>query len=279
MQAEAAERIITSMTSTNLVLFLAVVALTLFAIYRRSTAASTVAPREVAPPAFEPRLAAFLKAFHSATSETDADYAAALAALQQDPERMIAAIADGTRQCAPGDYALRRALLYAASSLGHPAALPLLADAASRRFKEIPSPDFHEQTLLTQEMMLRTTAVEGIEQLARAGHEGALDSLLTLSDSPVLSVRVLSFTALRAADSSGQIFSRAAARLKQEDRFLLHYRRVPIEEVPGINDPRVHLMNPEQNIARPPLLSADSPEGYRPAAAPASGAPKSARKG
>ncbi len=265
------------MTSTNLVLLLAVVVLTLFAIYRRATSASTVAPRELAPPAFEPRLAAFLKAFHSATSETDADYAAALVALRQDPERMIAAIAEGIRQCAPGDYALRRSLLYSASSLGHPAALPLLADAASQPLQEIPSPDFHEQTLLTQEMMLRTTAVEGIELLARAGHGGALDSLLTLSDSRLLSVRALSLTALREADSSGQIFSRAAARLKQEDRFLLHYRRVRIEEVPGINDPRVHLMNPEQNIARPPLLPADSPDGYRPPAAPASGAPKSTR--
>ena len=151
--------------STTLVVVIVIIAVGLavastFAMRPRPTTTSGEPWRGVD---FGPEVREFLTAFHSATNEEDPRFTRALTNLgagATGSAEQIAAAYDKLDQAYLGQ---RRSLLYAARYLGDEAALRFLIRIA----KQEPQGDSaHEGGRLAEESMLRSVAVEGIEQIA-----------------------------------------------------------------------------------------------------------------
>jgi hypothetical protein len=130
------------------------------------------------------------------------------------------------------DFPARAALINAAAALEHNATLSLLAALAEAPVPPEHEPPSHGLGAAAEEIILRTTAVEGIGRLAKNGDEAALSALVRLTESPVFSIRRASVqAALVARPGDDAVRQRLLAALPRDQHFLLDLKRPGVTEV------------------------------------------------
>lgn len=182
-----------------------------------------------------PAINNFLAAFHTAQSETDAHFLEALGQLRSDATNHSQQISLAFGQLDALQFGARRSLLYTARYLAHASSLPFLVEIA----KQKPGGELsHEGNRMAEESMLRSIAVDGIEQIARQENSQAVEALMTLCNSSDRLVQASSVVALKYLNVP---LDRLRSAVPRDRLYLLDLVRVDIRDVPQIMDPRQHL--------------------------------------
>ncbi len=205
-------------------------------------------------PEIGPLLHNFFVSMNQIGENAQADYEEALEQLRARPDETIAEIARVERLIAEENYPVRGALIFTASELRHPAALPFLTNFVQTRIPRERSQHVHTFSTVTEETILRTTAVMGVEQLAMADNRNALEALFTFLEVPSLSIRRAAVQAILATKEGQGLRTRVAALLPADQQFLLDIKRVGVHDVPQITNPQRHLVSTTARTAPPPAL-------------------------
>jgi hypothetical protein len=156
----------------------------------------------------------------------------ALEALRNEPEAAVIEIARALGETSPQNYPARMVLILAASALENQHALPLLMSIIETPIPTEESPPVHGLGATAEEIILRTTAVDGIGRLARQGNERALSALVNLVESPIFSIRRASVqAALSARPNDEETRQRLLAVLPRNQHFLLELKSPSVAEV------------------------------------------------
>ena len=118
-----------------------------------------------------------IAAMTSAGESAQSRYGDALVRLQERADDAVIEIARAEGGCHHRDYGRRWALIQAASELHRESALPYLRSVVMTPIPAEESADPHSFSTVVEETILRTTAIEGIEQLAAQGSESAFETL------------------------------------------------------------------------------------------------------
>lgn len=216
-------------------------------------------PAEMSPAAL--LLTDLLATMNSLGIDAEEEYRRLLDTARKQAPEVVLAIARREQTCAPHDYSTRWGLVFAASELKHPATLPYLCDLVLTPLPAETSPNPHSFSVVAEETILRTTAVEGIGHLAAAGRKEALDALLTFLATPSLSVRRAAVQAILTTPSGRRLRKRVAESLPKDQRFLLDLRRPDVREVPQIRNPERNLSDAGRRARKE--APADLPEDSR----------------
>lgn len=169
-------------------------------------------------------------------------YEEALTAMQNDAEEVMIEIAQAYGHCHQNDYPFRWALVHAAAELRHPAALSFLANLVKTPIPPERSKNPHSFSTVAEETILRTTAVEGVENLYKEeNNDKIVELLFEFLKKPSLSIRRASVQALLSINNDKKQQKRISELLPDDQRFLLEIQRKKVEEVPQIKDPQRHL--------------------------------------
>jgi len=155
---------------------------------------------------------------HRVGDDAEREYTRALETLRRDPEVVMVEIARETRECGMHDYPTRWALVYVASELRHPAALPFLRNVAETPIPPEQSDDPHSFSTVAEETILRTTAIEAIGRIAAdRKHAAATETLWDALKQPSLSVRRAAIQSLyRSVGRSQRVRTRISRILPEE---------------------------------------------------------------
>src|SRR5215216_1138696 len=165
--------------------------------------------------------------------------AEALSQMRERAADVVVEIAAAEAAADRDNYPLRFQLVHTAAELKRPEALPFLRQFVRTRIPPERSKDPHSFSTVAEETILRTTAVEGVEQLAAEGNNEAQEALLGFLGQDSLSVRRAAVQALLATGGEG-VRQRIEESLPENQRFLLDIRRVEPDEVPQIENPERH---------------------------------------
>jgi hypothetical protein len=182
-----------------------------------------------------PEVLDFVTAFYSAPNEEDPRFTRALTNLRTGAAGSAQQIAQSYDKLDQAYLGQRRSLLYAARYLGDEAALPFLIRVA---MQERQGESAHEGGRLAEESMLRSIAVEGIEQIAMHGSREAFDALLPFVRSTDRLVQATAVVALKYLNCP---IERLRSLVSEDRSYLLEIARIDIRDVPQIKDPRRHL--------------------------------------
>ena len=159
----------------------------------------------------------------------------------------------------PHDYSRRGALIYAAGELHDEGSVPFLKNVVMTPIPPEEASDPHTFSTVTEETILRTTAIEGLERLAVDGSHVALDVLLAALEQPSLSVRRAAVQGILATAFGEELRDRMVELLPEDQRFLLEIKRAAVQEIPQVGDPRAYLADGADESGAPaPLLPEDS---------------------
>ena len=226
----------------------------------------------------EGELGRFVGVINSVNSEQDETYVAALKRLRDSSDDVIAEAKRLLVGRSDTPFAVRHSVILAIASLHSADALDLLSLVALNPQPLPPVDDPHAGELhhhgaeeAIQGEMLSLDAIDGIEALADKGIDAALDVLVRAAGLPSNAIRGAALTALAAKPERRAEFGRAMATLPAELRHLGQLRRVQIEDVPQIRDPRVHLAGKEIDGASIPPIAGERKD--RAEEAPLHGAP------
>ncbi|HTH53452.1 MAG TPA: HEAT repeat domain-containing protein [Edaphobacter sp.] len=183
----------------------------------------------------------FLAVMYMQTENAEDGYARALERLRSQAEAVIPEIARIEATLREADYPTRFALIFAASELRNPAALPWLRSVALSRIPAERSRDPHSFSTVAEETILRTTAVDGIGQLAKDNNNEATEALFHCLATPSLSIHRASVQQL--LDTPNVSRDRIVAALPSDERFLLDLRRIKVNEAPQIRNPQQTLVS------------------------------------
>lgn len=202
------------------------------------------------------RLRRLLEAIEDFGDDAEAYYEEALAETREHAVGVLFEIARALGNCHDDDYPMRWSLTYAAATIATEKALPLLANIAQTPIPEEDSQDSHSFSTVEEETIIRTTAVDGISELAREGVDGATDVLFELLDSPSFSIRRAAVVGLKESPRGEEWVERIADCLPDEERFLLELKRADVRKVEQISDPTRHLSESgrEDAKAEPPVF-------------------------
>lgn len=158
------------------------------------------------------------------------DYQEALGALRRKAKRTSEAIARELEALPEEAYLDRWALVMLLAELGHRSSARVFAGILESHIPEERSSDPHGFSTVGEEVMIRTTAVEGLERLAGEGDEVAVEVLLANVGHENFSVRRAAVQALVATggDEMGQ---RLAETLPERHRDLLKIQRRDVRTV------------------------------------------------
>jgi HEAT repeat protein len=182
-----------------------------------------------------------LAAMNGIGADAEAEYRRLLDAIRKQAPEVVITIARREQECAARDYSTRWGLVFAASELNHPAALPYLSNVVLTPLPAETSRNPHSFSVVAEETILRTTAIEGIGYLAAAGRKEALDTLLSFLAIPSLSIRRAAVQAILSTPSGRRLRRRVAESLPRDQRFLLDLRRPDVREIPQIRNPEKNL--------------------------------------
>lgn len=202
-----------------------------------------------------------LAAMNSAGGDAEEEFRRLLDMARKQAAEVVLSIARREPMCGRHDYSTRWGLVFAASELKHPAALPYLCDLVLTPLPHESSRSPHSFSVVAEETILRTTAVEGIGHLAAAGHKGALDLLLTFLTIPSLSVRRAAVQCILTTPNGRRLRPRVAEMLPKHERFLLDLLRPDVRDVPQIRNPERHLSDAGRRARKE--APADLPEDSR----------------
>jgi hypothetical protein len=138
-------------------------------------------------------------------------------------------------------YEERWALTQLAVDLQHPRTAEYLAALIRRPVPPERSEDpGHGQSTVTEEVILRTTAIEGVSRLTREGTDatrGQIESLLgtlleTLDSTPYLSLRRAAWFALVDSGNPDAVGRARDLLARRGEEWITTMRRIPVEEAP-----------------------------------------------
>lgn len=207
----------------------------------------------------------FVSAAYQSGPDAQFEYDRAVLAIRKIPEAILIEIAQALGKCESHDYPTRWALTFAASELRHRSALSLLASVVDTPLPSEPQPPSHGFSVVANETVLRTTAIEGIGHLAREGHKEALEVLFRVLREPSISLRRASVQAILGVRRSSALIKRLKASLPPENHFLLELKRAKVTEVPQIPRPQQYLSEeagqrtPRKPPAAPGIIEKSTP--------------------
>ena len=164
--------------------------------------------------------------------DADANYHSALESLRRRTDEAIDEVI-GAYQDLPEDrYLDRWSLVHLTAELRSPRALGFLDEIIVSQVPDERYPDSHDLSTVTEAVMIRTTAVEGIVRLSADGLEEARAVLLRQARNPQFSIRRACVQGLmETGTEKDQEELRAILRETGEER-LLEIRRMDVREVP-----------------------------------------------
>ena len=208
-------------------------------------------------------LGTFVSILNSTSSESDAEYVSGLARLREHRDEVLAEAARVMERPPEGLFALRHSVILAVSALRDAGALDLLSKVALNPQPLPPrqvSASEHDVEAVVQGTMIALDAIDGVEKLADDGHAAALGVLVEATRVNSNAIRGAALTALAARDERRDHFQQALSSLPAELRPLAGLRRVRVQDVPQVRDPRVHLTGEERMTPAAPLLPGDTPD-------------------
>ena len=216
----------------------------------------------------------FMAAINAAGEDAEDVYKGALEALRGKADEAIIEIARLENCCHQGDYPTRWGLIHAAAELRHHAALPFFRSVVLTPIPPERSPDPHSSTV-AEETILRTTAVDGVADLARRGDKAAVEALFDFMAVPSISIKRAAVQGLLKVEQGESLRGRIEERLCPEDRFLLDIRPLDVRKAQQISDPEAQLSDAGRSASKPatPDLPDRARAGQREAAGRASEAP------
>ncbi|MCE8428003.1 MAG: hypothetical protein J5U19_06425 [Candidatus Methanoperedens sp.] len=199
----------------------------------------------------------FLRAAYQSGPNAVFEYEHALAVIRKAPQEVVVEITRALGECQSYDYSRRWALIFAAGELRHRAALPLLVTIVKEPLPSEPQPPSHGFSIVGEETILRTTAIDGIGHLARDGDEEAVAALLRALRHPSISMRRAAAQALLSTKGESELRQRIMAYLPPEEHFLLELKPTNVMEVPQVENPERFLSEEarQSSSLKPPSLS------------------------
>jgi hypothetical protein len=165
-------------------------------------------------------------------------YRAALEAVRDD-EAFVAVTVRTAEALDEDSYQERWALTQLAIDLEHPAAVHYLGDLVRRPVPEERAEDpSHGLSTVTEEVILRTTAIEGLARLQRRDIDTADVLLDTITSSDYVSLRRAAWFALLDGGRQDAAERAKAILVDRGDGWITELRRMPVEEAPQA-DPRL----------------------------------------
>jgi hypothetical protein len=195
--------------------------------------------------------------------DAEEQYRAALKEIQAQADVVMVEIARTENDCDRRDYPLRWALTHAASELRSSATLPFLRNLVLRPIPPEESSDPHSFSSVAEETILRTTAVEGVGQLALRDNRAALEALFEFLRVDSLSVRRAAVRSLLSTPRGRRLRQRIMSLLPEDQRFLLELQPMDAGDVPQIKRPQRHLSEKGRRarIPSPPGLPGEGQAG------------------
>lgn len=184
------------------------------------------------------RLTDIVAVMTASGSSADETYREALRG-QRDDEEFIILVFKTLDALNESAYIERWALVQLAIDLEHPVAGDYLAELVRRPIPEEQSQDpGHGLSTVTEEVILRTTAIEGLARLLRRDVDTTETLLETIASSDYVAMRRAAWFAI--ADSGRDDAVQRARSILQErgDGWIAELRRIPVEEAEQ-HDPKL----------------------------------------
>jgi len=191
----------------------------------------------------------------AAGQAAEANYQAELLALVSNPQAAIAAIGNMYRTTPEDAYIARWSQVHLLSDLRQNAALELFDSILSTPIPPEKMPNMITYSTVGEEVMIRTTAIEGITRLAAKGDHKALDLLRKYVKHEALSVKR---AAIQGYLETGGSNAREELRkiLPEKDEWLLDIRRMDVHDVP---QPQIEKASDTKD--QPPPARITTPKG------------------
>jgi hypothetical protein len=184
------------------------------------------------------------------------DYQGALSALGKRAEDAVAVIVAEYEALPEDQYLDRWSLVYLLSELRQPAALGALNRIITSRIPAEKARESHDSSTVAEEVMIRTTAVEGVVRLSAEGVEEARKVLLRHARNRTFSIRRASVQGLMdTGEDTDKRELRAVLKERGDDR-LLRIRRMDVREAPQATGGRFVVPPDAKREAPPPDLGA-----------------------
>ena len=196
-------------------------------------------------------LLSFLAAAYGGGEEAEDQYERQLARLRADPEAVVSELAQALGAVPLHDFPTRFGLIHAAAQLRHGSALALLASVAETPIPPEPGDHSHSFSMTANETILRTTAVDGLGQLARSGERQARDVLFRCLRHSSLSVRRAAAQAILEGGRTKATIARLRAALPPDEHFLIELTRPKVHEVAQVKNPKRFLSEDARKRQRP----------------------------
>lgn len=186
--------------------------------------------------------------------DAEKQYRKRLKLLRKRADEVLAAVGgEEGIVAAPADaYLDRWSLVQLVNDLRTPGSLGLLKAVLHDEIPEERSNDPHSFTTVGEEVMIRTTAIDGLERLARKGSEDATEILLDVLNHDVFSIRRAATQALVATEDSRTIERVKEVLAERGEEELLRIGRTPVQKVPQATG-GLYLVNKERKQGAPPL--------------------------
>jgi hypothetical protein len=184
------------------------------------------------------------------------EYQLMLRALVREPEQAAAAIAGMYRETPEDQYIARWAQVQLLSDLRDDATLSAFDDILSTPIPPEKAPLMITYSTVGEEVMIRTTAIDGITRLAARGDRRAIDVLRKHTQHEALSVRraaIQGYLQVAGPDAREEL----RKMLPERDHFLLDIRRVDVRDVP---QPQIERPSEEQDQVPPARLWRPTPQ-------------------
>jgi hypothetical protein len=212
---------------------------------------------------FATLISRYLTVMNALGEGADTEYRTVLEEMRKNAPEVVVALAKAEGRCDRTDYPLRWALVYAAAQMQHEASIPYFRNLVLTGIPPEQSKVPHSFSTVREETVLRTTAIEGLGQLAAQGNRRAVDALFEALDIPSISVRRAAVQALLTADSN--LRKRIMDQLPRELRTLLDLKTPHISEVQQVRSPRKYLRKRGKAVKKsaPPRFSEESEKTKR----------------
>ena len=208
-------------------------------------------------------LQAYMAAISRSAPDAESEYQRALSRLREEPERAAVEIAAAYGGCDVRNYPSRWSLVFAASELRHEALMPFLTHVVDTPLPPEPREPSHGFSIVTEETILRTTAIEALGHLAANGNSDAVEALLRFLKQPSISIRRASVEALRSTKHYKKLVERVRAELPPDLHFLLKLEHPRVHEVKQVSDPKRFLSSEASMAPRDPAPPLRSPSSKR----------------
>ena len=182
--------------------------------------------------------------------DAELNYQAALRMLARKPDAAVAAVAEMYRATSEDQYITRWAQVQLLSDLREKAALDFFEKILAEPIPPEKAPDMITYSTVGEEVMIRTTAIEGITRLAATGDRQALQLLRKYAQHEVFSIKraaVQGYLETAGPDARDQL----RKTLRAQDHTILDIRRRDVHEVP---QPRIERPSTKRDEPPPARL-------------------------